>query len=130
MIEMRQFARKLFRKKTDVAISIAKFETLEKKDVSVRAVDISEGGLCVESSGPLEHGFVWFRDGMENHKGGVVVWSKALENNTCRAGIQFVSVGAGAEHSREERGVRSCLHSWNHPGLVASTLVDAIPLAE
>jgi len=123
----RRLARRLFGKATDVTLSIAKFETLEKVNLNARAIDISNGGLCIESTSPLEPGFVWFRDGLGKQKGGVVIWSKELTNNTCRAGIQFVPINQYNAECGGKEDVRPPLPSWSDPGLVVSMLVDEVP---
>jgi len=124
MFKGRQFARRLFGRPTDVTMSIAKFESLEKVDLKARAVDVSSGGLCIESASPLEPGFVWFRDGLETEKGGVVVWSRELDDKTCRAGIQFVPVKQDEECSGNTGTAELPVPSWSDPGLVVSMLVD------
>jgi hypothetical protein len=114
----------------DIAMRIAKFETLDKVDLKARAVDMSAEGMSIESDIPLEPGFVWFRDCVGDHKGGVVVWTRVFENNTCRAGIKFIPLAPGRDDIAPERAVQSYPSSCLGPELVTSMLVDEVPIIE
>jgi hypothetical protein len=128
--ELRQHMRLPQGKTNGIAVRIAKFGTLDKIDVSVRAVDISTSGMHVEADVPLEPGFVWFRDNVGNQQCGVVVWTKGCENNTSRAGIRFISLAPGHEIAVRASAAHSYPPSCYAPELVACMLVDEGPMME
>lgn len=130
MHDARQHARLPQGRTNGIAMRIAKFETLDKVDLSVRAVDISAAGMGVEADVPLEPGFVWFRDGAGSQKGGAVVWTRVLENNTCRAGIKFIPLEFCDEIAAHASAAHSYPPSCHAPELVACMLVDEGPMME
>ncbi len=128
--ELRQHTRLPQGSTNGIAMRIAKFGTLEKSDMSVRTVDTSASGMGVEADVPLEPGFVWFRDTVEHHQCGVVVWTKG-ENNTCRAGIKFIPLAAAPEKiTGHASTTQPYLPSFHSPQLVACMLVDEVPPVE
>ncbi len=129
MHDARQHVRIAQGKESSVALSIAKFETLEKVDVSARALDICDAGMGIEADAPIDPGFVWFREGAE-HQCGIIVWTRTGENNKCRAGIRFIKIGAGQEFSTYASALQPHIPSCHVPGLVTSLLVDERPLAD
>jgi hypothetical protein len=130
MKDSRKYARQPQVTAKDFAMRIAKFETLDKIDLKARALDMSAEGMSVESDIPLEPGFVWFRDCVGDHKGGVVVWTRVFEDNTCRAGIKFIPLDPGRNDPAPERGVQPYPSSCHAPELVASMLVDEVSTIE
>ena len=74
---------------TDIPVTVIQFGKLERMDITVKGVDISDGGLGIRSEIPLSPGFVWFRSTVGTHKGGMIVWSRK-EDGSYRAGIQFL----------------------------------------
>ncbi len=129
MHDARQHVRTPQGKESSVAFSIAKFETLEKVDVTARALDICETGMGIEADAPLAPGFVWFREGAE-HQCGIVVWTRTGEDNKFRAGIKFIKVGAGQEFTTYASALQPHIPSCYSPGLVASMLVEEEPPME
>ncbi len=109
-----------------IAMSIAKFGTLDKVDLSARTVDSSPAGVGVECDVPLEPGFVWFREGAGQHKYGVVVWARACDDHTWRAGIQFISVQPSREDTKQPADPQLYPSFSQAPGLVTSMLVDEV----
>jgi len=130
MKELRQYMRLPQGKTNSIALRIAKFGTLDKSDVTARAIDVSATGIGVEVDVPLQPGFVWFRDNVGHHQCGVVVWTKACGNNTCRAGIKFIPLGPGREVTAQASPAHPYLPSFHMPQLVACMLVDEGPLME
>lgn len=72
----------------DIVVNVIRENRIEKVSFNAETVDISLGGIGVLMDFPLEPGFVRFTDGNE-HKAGMVMWNKKLENNKYRMGIQF-----------------------------------------
>ncbi len=112
----------------EIAISIAKFGSLEKKNLSVRSVDICPVGMGIEADVPLAPGFVWFRDGVGPHRGGIVVWSRVFEDYTCRAGIKFIPVTFGQETA--QTAMQHHIPSCHASELVTCMLVDEVTRSE
>lgn len=69
---------------------------LEMSDHVVRIVDISSGGVGVESDEQLEPGLVWFHASIKDHRGGILLWSRK-QNDQYRAGIRFLSLSTEDE---------------------------------
>lgn len=130
MKELRRHVRLPQGRSNGIVMRIAKFGTLDKVDLNIRVVDIGEGGVGIEADVPLEPGFVWFRDNAGGHKGGAVVWTTVLENNTCRAGIKFIPLGPGQELAAHASAAHPYPPSCRAPELVACMLVDEGPTRE
>jgi hypothetical protein len=124
MNDARQHARLPQGRTSSIALRIAKFGTMEKRDMSVRAVDISAEGMGVESDVPVDPGFVWFCEGAGHHQCGVVVWTGECGNKTCRAGIKFIPLGSGLKIAADVRSAYPYPLSCRAPELVACMLVD------
>ena len=69
---------------------------LEKSDHVVRIVDISSGGVGIESDEQLEPGLVCFFSGVGDHRGGILLWSRK-QDDRYRAGIRFLSLSGDVE---------------------------------
>lgn len=69
---------------------------LEMSDRFVRIVDISSGGVGVESDGQMEPGLVWFHTSVEDHRCGILLWSRK-QDDLYRAGIRFLALSAEDE---------------------------------
>jgi hypothetical protein len=130
MHDARQQARLPQGRTNGIAMRIAKFGTLDITDLSVRAVDISAAGMSVEADVLLEPGFVWIRDKAGHQQGGVIVWTRACENDICRAGIKFIPLTSGHEVISHANADHPYPPSCHAPGLVACMLVDEVPLRE
>jgi hypothetical protein len=72
-------------------MTVIQFGKLERIDLTVKGVDISDGGLGIISEVQLAPGFVWFRTTVGAHKGGMIVWSRKADRGY-RAGIQFLPI--------------------------------------
>lgn len=90
MINNRQYIRNPLDKPKAISLIIIPFEKLEKIDISAQAVDVSDGGVGICTDRALDSGFVVIRNGGEDFKSGVLLWSKALSEKTYRAGIQYI----------------------------------------
>jgi diguanylate cyclase (GGDEF)-like protein/PAS domain S-box-containing protein len=92
MIDQRQYIRNLLDKPKELSLIIIPFEKLEKVNVSARAIDICDGGVGIYTDSALDPGFVVIRNGGRDFKSGVLLWSKALNDKTYRAGIQYIPI--------------------------------------
>jgi diguanylate cyclase (GGDEF)-like protein/PAS domain S-box-containing protein len=90
MINQRQYVRNPLDKPKTLSLIVIPFEKLEKISVSAHAVDISDGGVGIYTDCALEPGFVVMRNGWKEFKSGVLLWSRPLDSNTYRAGIQYI----------------------------------------
>jgi len=85
---VRQFERRPYFQPFDFSISSR--ESRERKFLHLKgkAVDISDGGIGIQTDYPLEPGhMLWFNDGTEN-KAGLVQWCIKLDNDY-RAGVRL-----------------------------------------
>jgi PAS domain S-box-containing protein len=88
--ERRRFERKPF-----TEAGKYRFRLKEAKGQSVlNAVihDISDAGMCIRTDYPLEHSWVVIFNDEAGEKTGIVKWKEkvSVDDNTCRAGIEFL----------------------------------------
>lgn len=69
---------------------------LEMSDHVVRIVDISSHGVGIESDEQMEPGLVWFHTSVEDHRGGILLWSRK-QDDRYRSGVRFLSLTAEDE---------------------------------
>jgi hypothetical protein len=91
MASTRKSPRQLYDGSVDIPVTVIQFGRLERMDLTVKGVDISDGGLGIQSDTPLAPGFVWFWRSVGPHQGGMIVWSRK-EDGRYRAGIQFLPI--------------------------------------
>jgi len=91
MASTRKYPRHAYDGSIDIPVTVIQFGRLERMDLTVKGVDISDGGLGIQSEVQLSPGFVWFRSTIGEHKGGMIVWSRK-EDSGYRAGIQFLPI--------------------------------------
>ena len=87
----RKYPRLAYDGTADIPVTVIQFGKLERIDLTVKGVDISDGGLGILSEVPLAPGFVWFQSSIGSHKGGMIVWSRKSDTGY-RAGIQFLPI--------------------------------------
>lgn len=87
----RKSPRKEFRDDLGIPVTIIQFGQLQRQDITVQGVDISDGGLGITSDAPLSPGFIWFWRTVGKQRGGMVVWSRKI-NSHYRAGVQFLPI--------------------------------------
>jgi len=131
MQNMRQFSRTTQSDTKALSVCIFKFNKLERMDLNARLLDVSPAGLGIEADSPLEPGIVWIKEGIEDRKGGVLIWSKKLSEHTYRGGIQFLSVSQDVfENAQEAERLAAypepLRKALTHPGAVASILLEPV----
>lgn len=89
MESTRKHPRRKFGDASGIPVTVVQFGKLERLDLTVRGIDISDGGIGIESDIPLSPGFVWFGSPVGAHKGGMIVWGRKVDKYY-RAGIQFL----------------------------------------
>jgi diguanylate cyclase (GGDEF)-like protein/PAS domain S-box-containing protein len=90
MINLRQHVRNLLDAPRKLSLIVIPFKKLEKLNITAQAVDVSEGGMGINTDRALDPGFVVLRNGVGTFNNGVLLWSKSLNDRTYRAGIQYV----------------------------------------
>jgi hypothetical protein len=89
-------------------------------------VDINKQGVGIEVGSCVEPGFVWFKDRVWGHRGGLLLWSKQV-GTTYRAGIKFLSLSSDEERSLHNRIVQSGLHRpLADPQKVVESLIESL----
>lgn len=83
-------------------LGIISFRRLLWADVRARVVNLSMTGVGIESNTRLEPGFVWFKDRVGGHRGGVLMWSRQ-QNGRYHAGIRFVPLSRDEEQYLQEQ---------------------------
>jgi hypothetical protein len=91
MESTRKFPRQAYEGSVEIPVTVIQFGRLERIDLSVKGVDISDGGMGIQSDIPLAPGFVWFWSTVDSQKGGMIVWSRKADTGY-RAGIQFLPI--------------------------------------
>jgi hypothetical protein len=92
MRNQRQHVRQAVDQKGKLSLTIIPFEKEESIDIFADATDVGAGGLGITANCSLEPGYVIMKDKSGEYANGVLMWSEALDDRTCRAGIQFLSV--------------------------------------
>lgn len=87
----RKSPRKSFPDDLGIPVTVIQFGKLHRQDITVQGVDISDGGLGIQSDVPLSPGFVWFWRPIGTQKGGMIVWSRKIDKYY-RAGVQFLPI--------------------------------------
>jgi SAM-dependent methyltransferase len=100
---MRRFERRPYSKTIACSVGVADVYEKKKLNLKARAVDISDGGIGIETDYPLAPGHTLWFHGIEN-KAGVVRWY-TKRNDGYRIGIQIIQPKAvfyQAEKSSED----------------------------
>jgi hypothetical protein len=90
MANQRQHVRHPALQLRKLAMTLIPFEKEENIEVVADPTDIGAGGLGITADRVLEPGYVIIENGKGEHLKGVLVWSKKLDDMTCRAGIQII----------------------------------------
>ncbi len=107
-------------------LGIISFQRLLWTDVQARIVDLSVTGVGIDSDEQLEPGFVWFKERVGGHRGGVLMWSRR-EDGRFRAGIRFVPLSRDEEQYVQEQVSRSRPHKPVHdPETIINTIIHSL----
>ncbi len=108
------------------SLGVITFTRREWSDHTVRITDLSENGVWIESSHPIEPGFVWFHDRVRGHKGGLLIWCRE-QGEKYRGVIQFVPLTRDEERTVQERTLRTSGHRPNRsPEEIIAVLVESM----
>jgi hypothetical protein len=109
----------------DCSLGIITLKHFEWKAHVAQLVDLSSKGVGIESNANLDKGFVWFKERVGGHKGGVLIWSKQL-GTKYRAGIKFLNLSPEEEEYVEDRIDRFKPHiPLREPEQIIKTLIES-----
>lgn len=124
--EMRQAYRHPITVQRDCALGLISFKHLEWTDRTAHLVDISRGGVGIESEERIEPGFVWFKERVGGHKSGVLMWSRR-QGDKYRGGIRFVPLSRGEEQHLQEQILCSRPHApVRNPETIIATIIESL----
>ena len=124
--ELRQADRYPLAVQRDCAMCIITFKDLAWKDHVASLKDISMNGVGIEAEARIDTGFVWFRDRVGGHRGGVLMWSRQVGYNY-RAGIQFVPLSRDAEEFVDSQVSLLRDHKpLSNPTAIISTIMESM----
>jgi len=126
MAELRNIQRQPITVKRDCSLGIIAFKQLTWSDHVARIVDINKQGVGIELGSFVEPGFVWFKDRVWGHRGGLLLWSKPV-GATYRAGIKFLSLSPDEEQSLHRNIVQSGVQRpLADPEKVVALLIESL----
>ena len=126
-MNQRRHVRRQAERTEKLDMTIIPFGTLEGVEIAAHTVDMGPGGLGITADCALEPGFVVIRQGTEEGKKGVLVWTQAQGISSCRAGIQFITTHENsAAYSQNKTDQTYRLPAFQDPRLVTSILVDVM----
>jgi hypothetical protein len=124
--ELRKVTRYPLAVHRDCAMCVITFKDLSWKDQFAYLKDISTSGVGVESEKRMDPGFVWFRDRVGGHLGGVLMWGKQVGYNY-RAGIEFVPLSREAEQFvHGQVGLLRARQPLPNPEAVMTTIIESL----
>lgn len=85
----RKFKRRVHSEEMNIAMTIIGEGESKRWHTEAKSVDICEGGVGLVTSYPLRVSQVVCLNSEVEDKTGIVVWSRVLEDCTCRAGVCF-----------------------------------------
>jgi len=123
MSDLRQQTRYPLAFQRECSLCLITFKDLSWIDHAAQLKDISVDGVGIESERQIDQGFVWFRDRVGGHRGGVLMWSKRA-GRTYRAGIQLVQLTRDQEKFVQEQVamVRSHQPLRNPEAIIATVM--------
>ncbi len=84
----RQSQRQPITVKRECDLGVFASKQTDRTDHRASIVDISNNGVGIESSTPMEPGLVWFRNRIWGQQSGVLLWSRQV-GTQYRSGIRF-----------------------------------------
>ncbi len=128
--DLRQASRYPLAVQRDCTLCIITFKDLAWSDHVAYLKDISANGVGVESEKRIDSGFVWFRDRVGGHRGGVMMWSRQVGYNF-RAGIQLVPLSREAEQFVQDQvGLLRAHQPLRQPEAIMSTILESLNRAQ
>ena len=126
MSEMRDIQRQPIVIRRDCSMGVIGFKQLAWTDHVARIVDINKQGVGIELSTRVEPGFVWFKDRVWGHRGGLLLWSSQV-GDRYRAGIKFLALSPEEERTVQNNVQPSGSHPpFINPEKIVSSLIDSL----
>lgn len=126
MSEMRDIQRQPIVIRRDCAMGVIGFKQLAWSDHVARIVDINRKGVGIELSSGVEPGFVWFKDRVWGHRGGLLLWSGQV-GERYRAGIKFLALSREEEHAVQNHVDEAGHHRpLMNPERIVSSLIESL----
>jgi len=126
MAETRTIQRQPITVRRDCPLGIIAFKQLTWTNHIARIVDINKQGVGIEMNSCVEPGFVWFKDRVWGHRGGLLLWSKQV-GAAYRAGIKFLALTLDEEESLHRHIVQSGIHRpLADPEKVVASLIESL----
>jgi hypothetical protein len=130
MGEMRQSHRQPIVVERNCPMGVISFKRFEWEDHVVNLVDMSSTGVGIVSRQSIEPGFVWFRDRVAGHKGGVVIWIRQ-SGEKFRAGIRLLPLSPESEqYIQKECGGQLHHKPLREPEAIIATLMESLERIE
>ncbi len=104
-------------------MSVISFKHLEWTEHIAKIVDKSPHGIGIEARNKMEPGFVWFSEKFDGRRGGLLMWSKQLDDRY-RGGIKFVPLSPDDEQYIQKKLDESGL--LKDPTIIADTILNAL----
>jgi hypothetical protein len=124
--DLRQVSRYPLAVQRDCQLCVITFKDLAWRDHTAYIKDFSIGGVGVESEKRIGQGFVWFKDRVGGHRGGVLMWSRQVGYNY-RAGIQFVPLSRDAERFVQDQvGLLRAHQPMRNPEAIIATIMNSM----
>ncbi len=123
MNEMRQLARQPVAETMDHEMSIISFKRLDWTALMAKVIDRSPQGVGIEARSKVEPGFVWFSEKIEGSRGGLLMWSRQLDEKY-RGGIKIVPLSPADEQGVQERLEEA--GQLKDPAIVANAILDSL----
>lgn len=126
MMDMRQTTRYPLAVQRECSFCVVTFKDFDWRDFSVHLKDISMQGLGVQSENAIMPGFVWFRERVGGHRGGILLWSRKI-GISFRAGIQFLNLSREEEQFVQKRIASLQQHEpIKDPEAVIATIMESL----
>jgi len=129
MSDLRQQTRYPLAFQRECSLCLITFKDLAWVDHAAHLKDISVNGVGIESRRQIDRGFVWFRDRVGGHRGGVLMWSRRA-GMTYRAGIQLVRLTRDQENFLQEQVAMVRSHQpLRNPEAIIATVMDSLSMS-
>ncbi|HEY6012182.1 MAG TPA: hypothetical protein VIX18_12020 [Nitrospirota bacterium] len=126
MEELRETKRQPIEVHRDCCMGVIGFKELSWKDHVATIVDINKQGVGIELGTRVEPGFVWFKDRVWGHRGGLLLWSNQA-GERYRAGIKFLALSAEEERTVQNQIGQPGIHqSLVNPEKIVSSLIESL----
>jgi hypothetical protein len=110
----------------DCSLVVIAFKQLAWTDHVARIVDINRQGVGIELGTRGEPGFVWFKDRVWGHRGGLLLWSNQV-GGRYRAGIKFLPLSPDEERTVQNHvSEAGSYRPFISPDKIVSSLIESL----